>query len=100
MMRLMSDAPETASFRAFVHGRVQGVGFRYFTVQTGQQLGLDGMARNLPDGTVEVHASGDRPTAEAFAKAIAKGPMLARVTRLDIDWNADLPEYNGFDVSY
>jgi len=41
-----------------VHGRVQGVGFRYFVERVARQLGLDGYVKNRADGTVEVYASG------------------------------------------
>jgi acylphosphatase len=42
-----------------VSGRVQGVGFRYFVVREAEALSLAGWVRNLPDGRVEVLASGD-----------------------------------------
>lgn len=45
---------------ARVSGRVQGVGYRYFARETAAMLGLNGFARNLPGGDVEVEAEGER----------------------------------------
>ncbi|MDU3076405.1 MAG: acylphosphatase, partial [Mixta calida] len=50
--------------KAWVYGRVQGVGFRYSTQAQAQQLGLTGYARNLDDGSVEVLACGDNAQLE------------------------------------
>lgn len=43
------------------HGRVQGVGFRYYAVNKANQLGLTGWVKNLPDGTVEMEVQGEKP---------------------------------------
>ena len=68
-----------------VSGRVQGVGFRYFTQEAAMHEGLTGWVRNLADGTVEVMAEGDAEAVERFARRLARGPSLARVDRVDID---------------
>ncbi|MCP6756205.1 acylphosphatase, partial [Klebsiella pneumoniae] len=48
------------AFRIWVSGRVQGVGFRWFTRKAAQEVGgLDGQVRNLPDGRVEVEVAGE-----------------------------------------
>jgi acylphosphatase len=65
--------------RFLVSGRVQGVGFRYWTVRQADELGLEGYVRNLPDGTVEVVASGAEKDVEALARLCARGPWGARV---------------------
>jgi acylphosphatase len=51
---------------ASVEGRVQGVGFRYWTRAQARALGLSGSATNLPDGRVEVVAEGPRAACEAL----------------------------------
>ena len=52
---------DLASLRAIVYGRVQGIGFRFFTREQAKRLGLTGYTRNLPDGrTVEVAVRGQR----------------------------------------
>ena len=65
--------------RYIVTGRVQGVGFRYFTHRVAQQLGVRGRVKNLPNGTVEVYAEGDENPMEQFLTGIKKGPSLGFV---------------------
>jgi acylphosphatase len=67
-----------------VHGRVQGVGFRYYVQHVGNRLGLGGDVRNCGDSTVEIVVEGDARTIAGFIKKVEKGPSLARVDRIDI----------------
>lgn len=69
--------------RFIVSGRVQGVGFRYATLQEARRLGVTGWVRNLPDGQVEVLAQADAPALERFATWLRRGPPGARVTDLE-----------------
>ncbi|MDX1494785.1 MAG: acylphosphatase [Longimicrobiales bacterium] len=62
-----------------LRGRVQGVGFRWWTRQTAQGLGLVGTVENLPDGTVRVMARGSEETVERLADKLRQGPPMARV---------------------
>jgi acylphosphatase len=64
-------------------GRVQGVGFRWWTVRTATRLGLRGTVRNCPDGSVEIVAAGKPVAMRAFAALIADGPLGARVDRIE-----------------
>ena len=86
--------------RAIVHGRVQGVGYRYFARREAAARGLSGGARNLSDGTVEVVAEGDRPALEAFVQALWRGPTAAAVERVDCEWSAADGTSSGFGVRY
>ncbi|OON40815.1 acylphosphatase [Izhakiella australiensis] len=68
---------------AWVHGRVQGVGFRYSTQQQARELGLSGHARNLDDGSVEVLAWGDPEQVDSLINWLkAGGPRSAKVERV------------------
>lgn len=67
-----------------VHGRVQGVGFRYFVQHVGSRLGLEGNVRNCEDGTVEIVAEGDGKSLMAFIKEVEQGPPMSRVTRVEV----------------
>lgn len=58
---------------AWVHGRVQGVGFRWWTRSRALELGLAGHAANLSDGRVEVVAEGPRPACEKLLTALRSG---------------------------
>jgi acylphosphatase len=65
--------PGQARLTAWVHGRVQGVGFRWWVRSRALELGLVGWATNLPDGRVEVVAEGERPALQALLDAL-NGP--------------------------
>lgn len=68
------------STKFLVKGRVQGVGFRYFTSYEAQKLGLTGYARNLENGDVEVLACGKQESIDALHKWLYQGSPHANVT--------------------
>jgi acylphosphatase len=81
-----------------VHGRVQGVGFRYFVQKIGIRLGLTGDVRNCPDSTVEIHVEGDSRKIDEFIKQVGKGPSLSWVQHVDV---VDIPvqgNYSSFSI--
>jgi acylphosphatase len=73
------DKPELRRQGFRLEGRVQGVGFRWWTIRTAESLGLRGTVRNLPDGSVEIDASGPRDEMERFSSLLRDGPPSARV---------------------
>lgn len=90
----------TTSVRLIVRGRVQGVGFRYATVEQGRRLALAGWARNLPDGAVEVVAAGDGEAVERLVAWCRQGPPSARVASVErSEGPRDCPP-DGFAVRY
>jgi acylphosphatase len=74
---------DLASYRYVVRGRVQGVGYRYYVLREAGALGVNGFARNLPDGTVEVVAEADDDVLELFEDRLRQGPSFASVKTLD-----------------
>jgi acylphosphatase len=66
-----------------VHGRVQGVGFRYFVQEAARALDVAGWVRNAPDGSVEVEAEGPSASLEKLRAALADGPPGAYVASVD-----------------
>lgn len=70
---------EIVSFQITIRGRVQGVGFRYFARQRAEAHGISGFVRNLPDGSVEMHAEGPTGAMEAFEADMRRGPSFGRV---------------------
>lgn len=76
-----------SQFRAVVRGKVQGVYYRAATMEEAQALGLAGYTRNLIDGSVEVVASGPKTDLEKLIDYLHRGPALARVTGVELDWN-------------
>jgi acylphosphatase len=81
-----------------VHGRVQGVGFRYFVQRAGNRLGLTGNVRNCPDDTVEIVVAGDPELIEEFLKEVTKGPPLSRVERLEINDVVPVEKFRTFQI--
>jgi acylphosphatase len=65
--------------RFLVAGRVQGVGFRYFTLDAARREGIHGTVQNLEDGRVEVIAAGEAEALTRFEMAVRRGPAGARV---------------------
>ena len=86
---------------AVVHGRVQGVGFRYFVQTEARPLRLAGYVRNLSDGrTVEVIAEGERPALSQLLAALRRGPPGAHVARVDTAWEPATGEFAGFGIRH
>jgi acylphosphatase len=79
-------------------GRVQGVGFRWFTRQAARELGLAGRVRNLPDGSVEVLAAGTPDELSAFRETLRQGPRGARVQTVEEQEISILPDGDGFEI--
>jgi acylphosphatase len=77
---------EHAAFRAVVSGRVQGVFFRDTTQRQARSLNLAGWVRNLPDGSVEVFAAGERAACERLLEFLRVGPPRAAVAGVDVEW--------------
>lgn len=90
---------ERRRLRAVVRGRVQGVNFRQFTAGHARRLGLTGYVRNLPDGaSVEVVAEGPLPALNALLEHLHKGPLLARVDRVEVEWGTATGVFPDFRV--
>lgn len=79
-----ADPSRRRTRRAYLlSGRVQGVGFRWWTAQLAQQLGLAGTVENRADGRVELHVVGPSAAVAALEERLRRGPPAARVTRIE-----------------
>jgi acylphosphatase len=78
----LSEEPLRA-FHIRISGRVQGVGYRWFTQQVATILGVRGWVRNLPDGRVELEVAGTEGQLESFRAELKAGPPGARVITLE-----------------
>ncbi|MGA8183158.1 MAG: acylphosphatase [Terriglobia bacterium] len=65
-----------------VMGRVQGVGFRFFTENVASRLRLTGYVKNCADGTVEAYAVGNAAALDEFKTHLTEGPRSARVDQI------------------
>lgn len=84
--------------RYVITGRVQGVGFRWFTHDAAAREGLHGWVRNLADGSVEVVVEGDEASVDRLEAAVRRGPGSARVERLDVEDIAPAGRTTGFEI--
>jgi acylphosphatase len=99
-MRGKEGTPDEARLRAVVHGRVQGVSFRYYTQHKASGLSLTGYVRNERDRTVEVVAEGPRPAVDELLSFLRVGPRAAFVTQVDTQWSAPQGFFDRFEVRY
>ncbi len=81
-----------------VSGRVQGVGFRWFTVDAATREGLSGWVRNRADGSVEVTAEGESDAVARFEAALWRGPSRARVEDVQVTEGEPLGAVDGFSI--
>lgn len=80
-----------------VIGKVQNVGFRYYTIKKAQELGIKGFVKNMPDGSVYIEAEADEVTLDHFIIWCKKGPTWARVNDLQIQ-DAPIEGFEKFEV--
>jgi len=71
--------------RLTISGRVQGVGYRDWTMTTARRLGLAGWVRNRTDGSVEALIVGDDKAVGEMIDACRRGPIAARVDNVDVE---------------
>jgi len=96
---MQNPSPPQEQIRAhvFVSGRVQGVGYRYSTMDEAQRLGVNGWVRNLPDGRVEAVFEGSRTVVEEIIRWCHKGPSAAVVKEVAVEYE-ELEGLRGFET--
>ncbi|MCH8004581.1 MAG: acylphosphatase [Nanoarchaeota archaeon] len=83
-----------------VHGYVQGIFFRSNTKKIAESLGLNGYAKNMPDGTVEVVAEGPEDKLKELIEFCKKGPEAAEVSKIDVKFDKASNGFDGFEIRY
>ncbi|HJA72995.1 MAG TPA: acylphosphatase [Candidatus Limosilactobacillus faecipullorum] len=87
------------NYLILVSGRVQGVGFRYFTWQLAKEAGVTGTVRNLDDGRVEIVAQGPAKILRQFLLAVKAGPSpYAKVTKVQVK-EQNLADFTSFEIT-
>jgi acylphosphatase len=81
-----SAPQEQIRAHVFISGRVQGVGYRYSTMDEADRLGVHGWVRNLPDGRVEAVFEGSKTVVEEMIRWCHKGPSAAVVKDVAVEY--------------
>ena len=81
---------------AWVHGHVQGVGFRWWTRARALELGLSGFAANKPDGRVQVVAQGSQAACQRLLDLLQGGGTPGHVDAVIVDWSTADDPIEGF----
>tara|TARA_Y100000590_G_C15062203_1_gene766771 strand:+ start:172 stop:441 length:270 start_codon:yes stop_codon:yes gene_type:complete len=84
--------------KAKVHGKVQGVWFRKYTLDCANRLRIVGIVKNLNDGTVLVYAKGKN--LEEFKKYLKSGPPDSDVNKIEYSWYTSKIEFSDFKIEY
>ncbi len=92
------DPSELTRLEATARGRVQGVGFRYFVLRRGMELGLSGWVANESDGSVRCIAEGPRADLEALLETMERGPAGAIVERVSATWSQATGTLRSFGI--
>ena len=83
-----------------IHGRVQMVMYRDSTQRKAKKLGLVGWVGNKPDGTVKIIVEGEERKLEKLIDWCYNGPMLAKVNKIDIEWEKITGQFDKFEIKY
>ena len=83
-----------------VFGLVQGVFYRYTTRKVARRLGLTGLVKNLPDGSVYIEAEGPEDKLNELLKYSKKGPKYAKVEKVEYEYMEPTNKFKGFEYTF
>ena len=89
-----------ARCHVLISGRVQGVFFRQNTLERAKSLGLSGWVRNTEDGKVEAVFEGEKENIEKILEWAKRGPPLAKVEKVEVEWEDFKGEFEDFEIKY
>ena len=81
-----------------IHGKVQGVGYRFFATRVARRLGLKGSIQNMRDGSVEALVEGEGKSIDDWIRELREGPRYAEVTHIDQESKPFTGQLSDFDV--
>ena len=97
--RVSTDSPDlVVHARLLIEGRVQGVGYRWFAMRAARELGVRGWVRNLRDGRVEAQVAAPAYVLEDLLGRLRRGPVHARVDRIEVEPLHEDPDFEGFTL--
>ena len=82
-----------------IQGVVQGVGFRYYTIQEAKSLDLVGHVGNLANGDVKVVVEGERSLILTLIKNLRIGPSFSHVANIKVDWRKAQNNFTNFSIA-
>ena len=83
-----------------IHGKVQGVGYRFFATRVARRLGLKGFIQNNRDGSVEATVEGEKSAIDEWIEELREGPRYAEVTKIDQESKDFSGRLADFDVKF
>ena len=83
-----------------IHGKVQGVGYRFFATRVARRLGLKGTIQNNRDGTVDAVVEGEKDAIDDWIEELKEGPRYAEVTKIDQEAKDFTGRLGDFDVKF
>jgi len=83
-----------------IHGKVQGVGYRFFATRVARRLGLKGWIRNNRDGSVEAQVEGEKQTIDEWLEELREGPRYAEVVKVEQESKDYTGRLGDFDVKF
>jgi acylphosphatase len=90
----------SSAVHMIARGRVQGVGFRFFVRDKAARFGVRGWVRNMPDGSVEIHAEGSKEQLDEFITAVKEGPLFGHVSDLELEQIEPTNDYTTFSIEF
>lgn len=87
-----------SEFEAIITGKVQGVGYREFAASKARGLWIFGFVENRGQFDVRVVAQGEEENLRRFLEHLHKGPFLARVRDVQVDWREPAERYTSFAI--
>ena len=97
-METESPKQDNAGAKLHVSGKVQQVGFRWFTCRWAKELGLSGFAKNLDDGTVRIEAEGKKSKIESLISEVKSGPHRSHVDEVRVEWIPFEHRFRDFEI--
>jgi acylphosphatase len=82
----------------YVSGRVQGVGYRFFTERAAAKYNVRGWSMNLPDGRVALDIEATDEDAGKFIQELEQGPPMARVEEVKVSWKTHQGKFSNFTI--
>lgn len=83
-----------------IHGKVHGVGFRFFATRVARRLALKGSIQNMRDGTVEAQVEGEAKSIDEWIEEIREGPRYAEITSIEQEKKDFTGKLADFDVKF